>query len=368
MQFLWTVRCKLQVHERLMINNRPNSLLNQDDYKKLPTKPFAVDFGSLPELVRRALGPLGGIQPVTREMTKAAGGILHDMPSAGEIELFREKGGVFQMISLVLNVAHLKEVDGVTVAIPYSLSMMPASKRGAVDERSIDLVSKLDSQKNLKEFEPCYAGFDPFSGNFGLHGPLGLFIGETPFGCFLDELGIVIGQFFLAKSYDPTDVLETKIGFPNERAEEKYRKHRAKLLYKPFTEIKPRRIWGAQSPIELFLFQGLLRRDLVPLLQVLVFDNGAIHPSLYDLWRDVDFRYVPGLISEPDMYFPDQKLAVFCDSGRFHRGKKAEDKDAAIDKKLAGNGISSVRVPGKLIVEDVEAASDLVASALAGRS
>jgi hypothetical protein len=124
---------------------------------------------------------------------------------------------------------------------------------------------------------------------------------------------------------------------------------------------------GAQSPIELFLFQELLRRDLAPLLPVLVFDDGSIHPSLYDLWWDVDFRYVPGLISEPDMYFPNQKLAVFCDSGRYHRGKKAEAKDAAIDEKLSSTGISSVRVLGKLIVEDVKAAGDLVANALAAK-
>jgi hypothetical protein len=347
-----------------MINNRPKHLLNQDTYKELLTKAFAVHFETLPELVRQALGPLGGIQPVTREMTKAAGGILHDVPSEGEIELFREKGVVFQMISLVLNVAHLKEVDGVTVATPYSLSMMPASKRGSVDERSIDLVAKLNAPNFLKEFGPSYADFDPFTGDFGLYGPLSLFIGEKPVGCFLDELGIVIGQYFLAKNYDAADVLEVPMGFSTDKAEEKYKKHRAKLLYTPFSKIEPRRVWGAQSPIELFLFQELLRRDLSPLLQVLVFDDGSIHPSLYDLWRDVDFRYVPCIISEPDMYFADKKLAVFCDSGRFHRGKTAEAKDAAIDKKLAAIGISSVRIPGKLIVEDVQAAGDLVANAI----
>lgn len=246
-----------------MIENRPKHLLAQEDYKRLPTKPFAVDFESLPKLVRQALGPLGGNQPMTGEMAKAAHGQLRDMPSNGEIELFKEKGSVFQMISLVLNIAHLKEGDGTPVAIPYSLSLMPASKRGAVDERNIDLVSKLDAQKTLKEFEPCYAGFDPFSGDFGLYGPLHLFIGKKPFGCFLDELGIVIGQFFLANSYDPADVLEVAIGFPSERAEEKYRRHRAKLLYTPFTEIKPRRVGGRSRQSSYSFFRncsGVTRR------------------------------------------------------------------------------------------------------------
>jgi hypothetical protein len=75
-----------------LINNRPKHLLNQANYGKLPAKPFAVNFQSCPALVRQALGPLGGIQPVTGEMCKAANGDLHDMPSEGEVKLFKEKG------------------------------------------------------------------------------------------------------------------------------------------------------------------------------------------------------------------------------------------------------------------------------------
>jgi hypothetical protein len=351
-----------------MIDNRPKYLLDQDDYKKLPAKPLAVDFGMLPELVRQAFGPLGGIQPVTGEMAKAANGELRDMPSEGEIKLFKEKGTLFQPIFLVLSVALMKEADGTPVATPYALSLMPTSKRGVLDEKSVDLVAKLDTRKILNEMVPCYARFDPFTGTRGLFGSVRLFIGENPIDCFLDELGIVVGQFFLAKTYDPADVLEVAMGFPSAKAEEKYRKHRASLLYKPFTEIRPRRVWGAQSPIELFLFQELLRRNLSPLLQVLVFDDGSIHPSLYNLWRDIDFSYAPGLVTEPDMYFPDQKLAVFCDSTLHHRGRKAKAKDLVIDEKLAKIDISSVRVPGKLIVEDLKAAADLISNALAGEA
>lgn len=348
-----------------MINNRPKHLLDHDDYGKLPAKPFAVDFGSLPELVRRALGPLGGIQPVTGEMARVANGDLHDMPSDGEIKLFKEMGTLFQPIFLVVSIAYLREVNGTPVATPYALSLMPTSKRDVLDEKSIDLVAKLDTQKILREMEPCYAHFDPFTGDRGLFGSISIFIGENPVNCFLDELGIVVGQYYLAKAYDPADVIEVPMSFPSAKAEEKYRQHRANLLYTPFTEIKPRRVWGAQSPIELFLLQELLRRDLSPLLQVLIFDDGSIYPSLYNLWRNIDFRYAPGLITEPDMYFPDQKLAVFCDSTRHHRGGKAKAKDAAIDERLAKIGLSSIRVPGKLIVEDVKAAADLVWNALA---
>jgi hypothetical protein len=67
----------------------------------------------------------------------------------------------------------------------------------------------------------------------------------------------------------------------NEKGEEKYRKHRARLLYTPFESVRTRRVWGAQSPIELFHFQELVRRGVSPLLHVLIYDDGAVHhPSI----------------------------------------------------------------------------------------
>ena len=64
------------------------------------------------------------------------------------------------------------------------------------------------------------------------------------------------------------------------------------------------------------------------------------------------------------MYFVDQKLAVFCNSAKHHRGAKAKAKDAAINERLKAIGVASVRVPGKLIVDDLQAASDLVSRSL----
>jgi hypothetical protein len=123
-------------------------------------------------------------------------------------------------------------------------------------------------------------------------------------------------------------------------------------------------VWGAQSPIELFLFQELLGRGLSPILQVIMFDDGSIHPSLYDLWRDLELRHAPGHITEPDMYFPERKVAVFCDSAKHHIRTKEKAKDGAIDERLAKIGVASVRVPGPLIVKDLKAAADLVSAAL----
>lgn len=349
-----------------MIRDRPTHLLNQEDYKKLPAKPFHVNFGIIPELVRKSVGPVSGIQPATGAMVKAAGGALHDMPSEGEIELFRKAETRFQAIVVVMNIAHLK-VDGeVSTAFPYALTLLPGSKRDAIDVRTIDAIAKLDVQKFLKETQPCYTNFNPFAGSWSMFAPLSSLLGgEKPYTGFIDELGIVVGQYFLATHYTPADVIEAPLGLKDPRSEEKYRKHRSRLLYSLFGNVGTRRLWGAQSPIELFLLQELLRRGLSPTLQMLMFEDGAIFASLYDLWRDVEFRYSPGLITEPDFYFSEKKIAVFCDSAKYHRSGKAKAKDVAVDERLKAIGVSSVRVPGKLIVANLSAAADLVSNALA---
>jgi hypothetical protein len=86
-----------------MIENRPASLLADAAYGILPKLPLALDWSSVPELIRVATLDLGGIQPVTKAMAEAAGGTLHDKPSEGEIELFRKRGTNFQVVSLVLS-------------------------------------------------------------------------------------------------------------------------------------------------------------------------------------------------------------------------------------------------------------------------
>jgi hypothetical protein len=196
-----------------MIKDRPTHLLNQADYKSLPAKPFRVKFEALPEMVRKSLGPLNGIQPVTGAMFKASNGTLRDMPSEGEVNLFRKADTRFQSIFVVMSIAHLKTEGETLTAFPYALTLIPSSKRGDIDVRTIDLVAKLDTQKYLAEAEPCYVAFNPFMGSWSMFGPLSLFLNrEKPYDCFLDELGVVVGQYFLTTQYDAADVLEAPIG------------------------------------------------------------------------------------------------------------------------------------------------------------
>ncbi|WP_254027896.1 very short patch repair endonuclease [Mesorhizobium ventifaucium] len=136
----------------------------------------------------------------------------------------------------------------------------------------------------------------------------------------------------------------------------------------PFTKVESRRVWGAESAIELFLFQELLYRGLAPLLQVLFYDDGSFYPSLYHLWRDIEFRHTPGMITEADMFFPNERVAVFCDSTKHHRGAKNAAKDRAVNQRLEAVGIRVARVPGAVIASDLGAAADMVTDALRERA
>jgi very-short-patch-repair endonuclease len=73
---------------------------------------------------------------------------------------------------------------------------------------------------------------------------------------------------------------------------------------------------------------------------------------LYHLWSDVEFRHSDGLVTEADLFFPDERVAVFSDGGHHARAKQ-KGKDAAITEKLAALGIRSIRIPGDEIREDL---------------
>lgn len=296
-------------------------------------------------------------------MFQAAGGTISDLPTEGEVEMFRAQDARFQMVSVVASLVAVGETDDHLLTTPFALTLVPASKRGELELVDIDAVARLDISAIARRAEAFYMNFDPFTGEWGLYGlkTPSLVAGKG----FLDEIGIVVDAFYLSIEYDRNDVLAPDIGLP-EGARERYARHRRDLICKPFRAIVARRVWGAGSPIELFLLQELARRDLHPQIQILIMDDGSTFPSLYNLWGDLDFRFSRGLISEVDMFFPDEKVAIFCDGGNFHRGKRRR-KDEAINAKLEALGFAAVRLKGSLIVNDLGHAADFVVSAVERR-
>jgi hypothetical protein len=345
-----------------MIVNRPASLLADAAYGTLPKLPFALDWSSIPEMIRVATLDLGGIQPVTKAMAEAAGGAFHDRPSDGEIELFKKRGTTFQMISLVLSCVPAGKVDGVLQVRPFAMTLIPASKRGEVEQTTIDLVAKLDVSKWL-ETEPMYAGYDPFSGDWSLYGNMPGYLDGERKG-YLDAIGIVVDQFFLATQTPENDeILTMDLKMPSEQMKARYEKHRRKLFFTPFTRVEARRVWGAETPIELFVLQALAKEKLFPESQILIMDDGATFPSLYHLWNDIEFRHSEGLVTEADLFFPDKRVAVFCDGGS-HSRPKQKKKDDAINTKLGALGICAIRIPGDEIRKDLPKAIARVKEAL----
>jgi hypothetical protein len=232
-----------------VIETRPASLLADPAYGILPKLPLALDWSSVPELIRVATLDLGGIQPVTKAMAEAAGGTLRHKPSYGEVELFRKRGTTFQLVSLVLSCVLAGEVDGVLQVRPFAMTLIPASKRDKVQDATIDLVANLDVNAWLAT-EPMYAGYDPFSGGWSLFGNLpGYMDGERK--GYLDEMGLVVDQFFLAtKLADDDEVLTMDIKMPSEQMKARYEKHRRKLFFTPFKQVEARRVWGAEAFVE----------------------------------------------------------------------------------------------------------------------
>lgn len=346
-----------------MIRDRPNSLLADPAYKVLPKPPYQINWGSVPELLNISLLDLGGIQPVTEEMAKAAGGELRDTPSPGEIAIFKERKTAFQTVSLVASLVIDRIENDRAIGWPFALTLIPASKRDDVYEASIELIEKLDVEKWLAT-EPAYFGYDPFSGDWSLYGGLRTVLGNKATAGFADELGVVIEQFFLATVYDENDVLALDLKMPSARLTEKYRRHRSRLLFRPFHRVEARRIWGAESPIELFVLQELARRKLQPHLQVMIMKDGSTYPSLYHFWQSLTAEDAPDLITEVDIYFERKKVAVFCDGGH-HARRKQREKDAAINARLRDLGITPLRFTGRQIMENTAAIGEQIEKTLA---
>ena len=275
-----------------MIENRPAYLLAEAAYKTLPKAPLVFDWTTIPELLRVAMLDLDGIQPPTKEMVEAAGGELQDKPSEGEIALFKKRGTTFQFISIVLSLIAAGENDGVPQFKPFAVTLVPASKRDVVQSEAIDVVAALYVDAWLKA-EPMYTGHDPFSGDWSLYGTLPGYLDGQRQG-FLDEIGIVIDQFFLATETGADEILVADMKMPTEDMKARYEKHRKKLFFTPFNKIESRRVWGTETPIELFLMQGLARKCLFPECQVLIMSDGAAFPSLYHLWQDLEFQHSDG--------------------------------------------------------------------------
>jgi len=337
-----------------LIKNRPSELLKSDFYTELPRVPVRFDYSKLPSFLNIDLLQLFGIMPKTMDLIKNSQQGFFINPSEKEIEYYKSKGTRFQIINVVANIHTFKIEKDEAVGYPYSISLIAGPKRGKPDSCSIEFLDKIDLEK-INFNENCYTDFSPFSPvNEGFYGALSLFYGNGEIKSFTDTIGFILETFFLPIDIELDKALISGPYKFDQKIIDKYDKYRIKRYFKPFNDIKPRRIWGCDSPIELFLIQGLAQKDLFPTIQTLVFKNGEVHDNFFEMISTETFIKGDELVTEVDLFFPHEKLAIFCDSTKYHRSEKAKIKDKKISHELEKMGIKSMRIPGKDIVNNLE--------------
>ena len=335
-----------------MINNRPNHLEKVPLYRHLPAAPFTFDPSALPAGLNMDIFELCGILPITLDVSDICPEYLTVQPPQEVFDHYQSLNMKFQTIFVVANFYDLRLVDNVVTGRPYCISLIPGSKRGRIDERGIEF-AKIFPYEGIEDLGQIYLNYDPFEGAWGLFGKYSTLVGPDGLKTYTDSIGFVINGYLLAKGYNKDEVIMSNLVAADRSIQQKYKNYRLNRYFKPFSEVKPRKIWGVDSPIELFLVQSLAAAGAFPTIQTLIFDSGEIYPSFHDMVFTLDNDMEHQLVTEVDLYFSEQKIAVFCDSTKHHRAKKAQSKDQKIDEKLRALGITPVRIKGRDIVNSL---------------
>lgn len=343
-----------------MLKDRPQQLFQISHYQGFPTTPLGVNTDWLPDLLKFNIQfELQGVRPITTAVSDCYPGGITINPTPEAIEYYRAKKTRFQMISVVINCATFELMaDGSHLGTPFSISLLPATKRGIVDERGIEAITMFNLE-NLPESNVMYAGFDPFDGSWEIIADYGLLVQNRK--AFSDGIGFIVGQYFLAIDADLQELVLPSPFSSNPALFARYHRFRAKKYYTPFTNKLARQVWGCESPIELYLFQAMLQRGLRPVPQVIILRDGSIYPSYHHMYEE---NILPPhgneIASTPDFYFPEERVAVYCDSAIYHRSNKARLKDEQVTDRVSALGIKPVRLWGPDIVKNLDKAVEAV--------
>jgi len=342
-----------------LISERPEILHSNPFYKSLPLANLEFNYRSLPYFLNADILQFFGIMPKTIDLFENVQRNFTEVPSDKEVEYYKRNNTQFQIINVVANVHTIQQkANNSYLAFPYSISLIPFQKRGLPDTCHIDFIKRFSGFKH-EENKKVYTQYSPFKPlEQGFYGPLEFFIQSNTH--YTDTVGFILESFFLPTNISLNDALISSPQFSNSSRWEKYRKHRVKKYFTPFQNVRPRKIWGCDSPIELFLIQGLAQKGFFPKIQTVIFRDGEIYDNFYQMMHDHIFKSGADIITEVDLYFPDQNLAVFCDSGKYHRGFKNNKKDELIDGALISFGIKSLRIKGRDIVRNLENCVDLI--------
>jgi hypothetical protein len=345
-----------------MIDNRPQVLEDIDHYRFVPEGSISIDYSAMHQLLMMDLLELFSLLPIENELSRIAGHIIPHQPTEEIVQYFEKKRAKFQMLMIVVNLYDIRNNGEYSTGKPFSISLVPASKRGKpqyIDPaffRNFDVVS-LESQNQV------YLGFNPFQQGYDLFGSINDLY-EPAQNYYSDMIGYVTGIYFLANTFDFNEVQLNELVTGNEFISSKYKKLRIRKYFKEFTTIAPRKVWGADSPIELFLIHHLASKGVYPEIQSMIFEDGSVHPSIHHMICENNRESEIRMITEADLFFRDNKIAIFCDSTAHHRSRKAQEKDKKISDHLNSFGIKSVRINGSEIVNNLDDCTNQILEAI----
>jgi hypothetical protein len=355
-----------------MIKNRPDYLNDIPYYYPFPGGlHLDIDYKTLPPIFNLDLHQLNGLQPLTKsrfdfigqngEVDDKKTSVVFTNPLPEELEYYRQKGTTsFQLISIVFSLLNFRKDNDTLIGMPYAVSLVPGRKRGQVDPWDIELIKHFDLEKTLAGGS-IYSEFDPFNGWYGgFYGKYNVLIGANGLNNYSDSIGFVWEHYLSCEQFDSKEVLLLEDSTASATLNAKFRKYRTNLYFEPFNDIKPRKIWGLDSPIELFLLHALLKNNLEPQIQTLVFRNGQIFPNYHKMVEDHSWISQDKLLTNPDFYFQDKKVAIFCDGKEFHTNVENEMRDKKINHSLEELGIRSLRFSGKEISENLESVVETI--------
>lgn len=342
-----------------MILNRPKFLEdNLKYYKNFPKqKDLEIDFRNIPPILNLDFHALNGILPITNSRLKFITDsghppILTVNPSEIEYEYYKSIGvNEFQAISIVFNFFALEDnPDGSLKGLPYNISLLPMTNKGKIDTWRIELLEQMDVEQLSQEGNLVFTEFNPFqSWKQGMGMDYQIF-SNLDYNDYIDTVGFNWGMYFLSPIFDKREIKVFENSTSSKEINAKYRKYKTNLFFKNFSNTEPRRIFGCDSPIELFLLQGIYLKKLIPIIQTNIFKSGDVIANYFEMQDSGIWLGQEQLITQADFYFPYKKLAIFCDGKEFHD----LNKDKKINEALNKLDINVLRFTGKDITENLE--------------
>ena len=353
-----------------MITNRPKYLEDKIKfYKKFPKGyNLDADYHKLPPLLNLDFHTLNGILPLTKSrfdfigengnVDGKEGKVIFTNPLAEEYEYYESIGvSEFQALQIVMNFYVFEEIENNGLkGFPYSISLVPMEKNKQIDTWNIDLLKNFDLEQLCQEGGYVYSDFNPFQGWYDRYVSHFSVFSNIENKVYSDCIGFVWGMYFLSYKFDKKEVQIIENQVYSKQINAKYRKFKTDLYFKSFKDTKPRRIWGCDSPIELFVLQGLYLKNIFPEIQMCFYKNGEIFPNYYKMQESEYWIGQEQLITSADFYFPDKKVAIFCDGKEFHNS----EKDKIINKKLNDIDINVLRFTGKEINDNLSKVLDTI--------